>query len=80
MIIIDRIKKLRKEFEKWLKIPQIIRANRIYIRELNYATDKIEELRNTIETLQTEILFYEQKYNKINDKYINLKSEINKKE
>lgn len=42
--MIKHLKKLRKEIEKWLNIPKILKANKVYISELKIAHDKIDFL------------------------------------
>lgn len=66
-----KIKKFRKEIEKWLNIPKILKANKIYINELKIANDKIDEL-------ETKIQFVEVNNKKLNSQVIKLKKELGK--
>lgn len=65
------IKKIRKELEKWLNIPKILKANKTYINELKIANDKIEEL-------ESKIKFLEVNNEKLNSQVLKLKREVDK--
>lgn len=50
------LKKIRKEVEKWLNIPKILKANKVYISELKIANDRIEFLESANKNKDTENL------------------------
>lgn len=56
------IKDARKEFEKWLKIPKILKANKVYISELKIANDRVD--------------FLEVNNKKLNDQVMELKNKL----
>lgn len=60
--MITYLKKLRKEFEKWLKIPKILKANKVYISELKIANDRVD--------------FLEVNNKKLNDQVMELKNKL----
>ena len=60
--MITYLKKLRKEFEKWLKIPKILKANKVYIGELKIANDRVD--------------FLEVNNKKLNDQVMELKNKL----
>lgn len=71
-----RIKKIRKELEKWLKIPKILVANKVYEAELKAKNKVIDELNEKIINLEVRIKFFEINNEKLNSQVIKLKREI----
>ena len=65
------IKKVRKELEKWLNIPKILMANKVYISEL-------KEKNKIIDELETRIKFVKVNNEKLNSQVIKLKKELGK--
>lgn len=61
-----RLKKLRKELEKWLNIPHILLLNKRYVTELKTKDELIEEY-------YTKIIFLQTSYDNLNSKYMKLK-------
>ena len=49
----ERLRKYRKELEKIFKIPEIKKENKILIKHLKDANDKIEELKQQLEFEKT---------------------------
>lgn len=64
--MLKKLKKWRKELEKWLGIPKILLLNKQYVSELK-TKDEI------IEKLNTKIEFVEVNNNKLNHQVIQLK-------
>lgn len=51
--MITYLKKLRKELQKWLNIPHVLKLNKTYVKELQAKDDIIEEKTKRIEYLET---------------------------
>lgn len=71
-----RIKKIRKELEKWLNIPKVLVANKVYEVELKAKNKVIDELNEKIINLEVRIKFFEINNEKLNSQVIKLKREI----
>ena len=54
--MITYLKKLRKEFEKWLNIPKILKVNKVYIGELKIANDRVDFLEVNNKKLNEQVM------------------------